>query len=100
MKLEWTETATRDLIAIRNFIAADNPAAARKWIARLRARAAKTVNMPYAGRKVPELGREDIREVIEGHYRIIYRVLDCQLVVLTVFEGHRLFPGEFPLGAG
>ncbi len=38
--------------------------------------------------------REDIRELIEGNYRIVYQVFTDRLVVLTVFEGHQLFPEE------
>lgn len=34
--------------------------------------------------------REDVREVIERSYRIVYRVVSDGIVVLTVFEGHRL----------
>lgn len=26
------------------------------------------------GRKVPEVDREDVREIIEGNYRIIYQI--------------------------
>ncbi|NBW37596.1 MAG: type II toxin-antitoxin system RelE/ParE family toxin [Cytophagia bacterium] len=29
---------------------------------------------PQSGRVVPEFGKEDIRELIEGNYRIIYRI--------------------------
>jgi len=41
---------------------------------------------------VPEFLRNDIREMIEGNYRIVYQVLEDRLVILTVFEGHQLFP--------
>jgi len=39
MKLFWTETARQDLQAIRRYIAADNPVAAKRWVGRLRKRA-------------------------------------------------------------
>ena len=94
MKLKWSETATRDLISIRRYIAEDNPTAAKMWIERLRARAGNTVHAPWAGRMVPELSRDDIREVIEGNYRIVYQVHADQISILTVFEAHRLFPSE------
>ena len=32
------------------------------------------------------------RGQLVGHYRIVYRVGQRQIVVLTVFEGHRLLP--------
>ncbi|MGB8335451.1 MAG: type II toxin-antitoxin system RelE/ParE family toxin [Desulfobacterales bacterium] len=92
MKLFWTETARHDLLTIRRYIAADNPTAAKRWVERLRDRARNALVAPLAGRKVPEFSRDDIRELIEGKYRIVYQVFADRLVVLTVFEGHRLFP--------
>ena len=90
MRLFWTETAKRDLIAIRHYISADNPTAAKRWIDRLRQRVRNSLHAPHSGRMVPELAREDIRELIEGNYRIVYQVFDDRMVVLTVFEGHQL----------
>jgi addiction module RelE/StbE family toxin len=94
MKLFWTETAKQDLQTIRRYIAADNPTAAKRWVERLRERARNALHSPLAGRKVPEFSRDDIRELIEGNYRIVYQVFADRLVVLTVFEGHQLFPEE------
>lgn len=92
MKLFWTETAKQAQLSIRRYIAADNPTAAKRWVERLRERARNALHAPLAGRKVPEISRDDIRELIEGNYRIVYQVFADRLVVLTVFEGHRLFP--------
>lgn len=92
MKLQWTETAKNDLIDIRRYIAQDNAAAAKNWIERLKAKAGNTVHYPSAGRKVPEFSRDDLREVIEGNYRIVYQVHFDRVSILTVFESHRLFP--------
>ena len=94
MKLFWTETAKQDLQAIRRYIAADNPTAAKRWVEHLRERARNALHAPLAGRKVPEFLRDDIRELIEGNYRIVYQVFADRLVILTVFEGHQLFPEE------
>lgn len=94
MKLQWSETAKNDLVAIRNFIAQDNPTAAKNWIDRLTAKARSIVRHPLAGRRVPELCRDDIREVLERNYRIVYQVHDDAISILTVFESHRLLRGE------
>jgi len=94
MKLFWTETAQRDLQNIRRYIAADSPAAAKRWVEKLKDRAGKAFTAPLSGRKVPEFLRDDIRELIEGTYRIVYQVFSDRLVILTVFEGHALFPTE------
>lgn len=88
--LRWTERAANDLIAIGEYIAADNPTAARAWVEKLRQRAVKASKMPRTGRVVPEIARDDVREVLQRNYRIVYRVVDDRIVVLTVFEGHRL----------
>ncbi|MBW1785158.1 MAG: type II toxin-antitoxin system RelE/ParE family toxin [Deltaproteobacteria bacterium] len=94
MKLLWTETAKQDLLDIHSYVGADNPTAAKRWIERLRDRARSALHAPLAGRTVTEFSRDDIRELIEGNYRIVYQVFSDRLVILTVFEGHALFPLE------
>jgi plasmid stabilization system protein ParE len=88
MKLRWSARAVQQLYDIGDFIALDDPTAARRWIDRLRERARKAAAMPAAGRRVPELDREDIREVMLRTYRIVYRVDAGAIVVVAVFEGH------------
>jgi hypothetical protein len=61
---------------------------------RLRNRSRKAHHAHLSGRMVPEFFREDIRELIEGNYRIVYQVFENHLVVLTIFDGHHLFPHE------
>ena len=92
MRLSWTHRARSDLLSIGRFIARDHPATARTFVAKLQARARRAAKFPRSGRIVPELRREDVREVIEGNYRIVYRVTKVSVEVLTVFEGHHLFP--------
>jgi plasmid stabilization system protein ParE len=46
---------------------------------------------PLSGRVVPELGQKTVREVIYGNYRIVYRVTEDAVQVLTVFHASRLF---------
>jgi len=92
MKLFWTETAKQDLLTIKKYISIDSPVAAKRWVQRLRERARNALHAPLAGRAVPELSRDDIRELIEGNYRVVYQVFADRLVILTVFEGHQLFP--------
>ncbi len=44
---------------------------------------------PLSGRPVPELLRDDVREVFLKQYRIVYQVTERHCLVLTVFEGHK-----------
>ena len=94
MKLRWTRRARRDLVEIARYIERDKPEAARRWVARFRQRARGAAELPQSGRRVPETARNDVREVIVRSYRIVY-LIDTETVwILTVFEGHRLFPRE------
>lgn len=93
-RILWSARARRDLIEIRRFIAQDNPTAADRWIERLRRRAREAADFPNSGRIVPELGRNDVREVFVRNYRIVYRLGEDEIVVLTVFEGHRRLSEE------
>jgi toxin ParE1/3/4 len=94
MKLVWSVRAKRDLIEIASYIAEDNPEAAISWTDRLRERARQAAAMPRAGRLVPEARSENVREVFLQSYRVVYRIEPKQIVVLTVFEGHRSLEGD------
>ena len=92
-RVRWTLRAQSDLLEIARFIAGDNPEAARRWVAMLRKRVRAAARMPRAGRRVPELGRDDLREVVVRRYRIVYQLSPDGIVVLVVFESHRQLPG-------
>ncbi|MEJ2648628.1 MAG: type II toxin-antitoxin system RelE/ParE family toxin [Sedimentisphaerales bacterium] len=72
MKVHWTDTALRHLDAIYHFIAQDSPPYAKRMVDRLTRRSQQISEFPFSGRSVPEYEMEQIREVIEGPYRIIY----------------------------
>ncbi len=94
MKVVWSKEALRQLIAIEQFISRDNPDRAVKFINRLIDRGEKVKDFPYKGRIVPEFSRNEIREVFEKTYRIVYRISKDQIEILTVFEGHQLLKAK------
>jgi toxin ParE1/3/4 len=96
LKVRWSPRALRDLREIGRYIDRDSPEAARRWVGRLQGRARSAATAPRAGRVVPEFERQEIREVFLGNYRIVYRLRPNEIVILTVFEGHRLLPIEMP----
>jgi toxin ParE1/3/4 len=49
---------------------------------------------PHIGRRVPEYGRDDIREVFEHPYRIIYRIKSRQIDVIAVMHVRQLLPDD------
>ena len=88
--LYWTRQAREDLRAIRAHIARDAPATATAYVRKLRASVERLRQFPFSGEVVPELGREDLREVLQGNYRLIYRVLEMRLDILAVYHGSRI----------
>ncbi len=77
----------RDLDQIAAYIARDNPQAARTWIAKLRKTAENAARMPLAARVVPEIQRDDVREVFLRSYRIVYGVRDAHIFIYSVLGG-------------
>jgi plasmid stabilization system protein ParE len=89
MKVHWTAKAEEHLDAIYGYIALDSPRYALRMVDRLTGRSKQIAAFPYSGRKVPEYDKDDIREVIEGSYRIIYHIKPDQIDVVAVIHGAR-----------
>ena len=94
MKVIWSPQAEARLQEIEDFIAQDSPGEAAEFIAKLIERAKVLVAFPNSGRVVPEKTSGELREIIEGNYRLVYRLKDGNIEIVTVFEGHRRFPEE------
>ena len=90
MRILWTRQARNDLREIRAFIARDAPRTAVAFVAKVRNSVERLRDFPYSGQVVPEIGREEIREVFHGPYRIIHRVREDRVEILTVFHSSRL----------
>lgn len=90
MRVIWAPRALARVTEIAESIAADRPDAASRWVVALFDRVATLRHHPRRGRRVPEvMDRNDLREVLHGAYRVIYRVEVRRLVVLTVRHGRR-----------
>lgn len=87
MKVHWTDTAERHLDALYAYIAQDSPEYAKRMVDRLTRRSQQIAAFPFSGRRVPEFDIDQIREVIEGPYRIIYHIKPDQNDVLAVIHG-------------
>ncbi|WP_226992310.1 type II toxin-antitoxin system RelE/ParE family toxin [Desulfatibacillum aliphaticivorans] len=61
---------------------------------RITRRSQQIADQPFSGRKVPEYESDDIRELIENPYRLIYRIKPDQIDVLAVIHGVRLLPED------
>jgi len=89
-QVKWTPQALDDLEAICLFIARDAPQIAAVFADRAFRATGHLASFPRSGRTVPELDREDIRETILGNYRLIYRILEDEVQIITVHHGARL----------
>jgi plasmid stabilization system protein ParE len=91
-RLVVTPTAEATLDEIFRFIAHDNPVAARKFVANLRAAIQTLTQMPKRCPRAPEDGLDGIalRHRLFGEYRIIFAVDPGQVTVLQIRHGARL----------
>jgi toxin ParE1/3/4 len=87
MKVHGTNPAERHLDAIFNHIAQNSQEYAKRMVDRLTRRSKQIAEYPLSSRKVPEYDSNQIREVIEGPYRIIYYIKSDQVDVLAVIHG-------------
>lgn len=73
MRLVWSPLADAQVDDAVAYIAADDPAAALAWLERVLERVRSLADYPDSGRMVPELQREDLRELIVPPCRVMYR---------------------------
>lgn len=92
MKVHWTKTAEEHLGAIHAYIALDSPEHAKHMMDKLTSRSKQIAQFPMSGRKVPEYEKDNIREVIEKPYRIIYYIKPDQIDILAVIHSARDLP--------
>ena len=86
----WAPQAIEDVEAIRAYVARDSPPYADLVVERIVAAVARLESHPLSGRVVPEVGDQSLREIIQGSYRIVYRVNRDVVEIITVFHGARL----------
>jgi toxin ParE1/3/4 len=84
VRVIWAPRAIARVVEIAAYIAAERPDSARRWVEDLFALAASLRSHPRMGRKVPEVDRDELRQVLQGKYRLIYRIEPARLVVLTI----------------
>ncbi len=90
VQINWTLQAISDLKDIAEYIAKDSKKYAKLQIVRIRFRTKILSSQIYSGKVVTEIGNQSIRELIEGNYRIIYKVVnETRIDILTVHHSAR-----------
>lgn len=95
MKVLWTERARWHLRAIHDYIAEDSPQYAARMVDRITRKSETLARFPWAGHLVPEYeaeGGHQLRQILQGNYRIIYRIRTNLVEVLAVIHAARELP--------
>lgn len=89
----WTRMAVLDLDEILEYIVFERGVdQAHLLYETLRARIASLETMPRRARRVPELreiGLHEYREIIDGPYRLIFRIINQEVVLLGILDRRR-----------
>lgn len=91
-RILWAAVAERDLLGIVDFIADDDPGTALGILHKIKGGTAKLNHSPRRGRIVPELLKHGIsryREILIKPWRVIYRIEEKSVYVVSVIDGRR-----------
>jgi len=90
----WTEPALNDLDAIADYIALDNPEAAKQLVQKVFDHVGQLAEHPNSGSKPQELKGWRYRQIVEPPCRVFYRHDEARVYILYVMRGERLLrPG-------
>ena len=91
VEVTLSDYAIQDMEDIYDFIARDSVYYASKQIDKFFERIELLQTFPLSGKIVPEFNMDTVRELIEGRYRILYRIYSEQsIIVLSVHHSSRL----------
>jgi len=90
VKIVWTQLAIDDLKSIHDYISVESRVYAIRMIEKLIARVQQLEYFPESGKIVPEFGQKQIRELIEGNYRVVYKIHSDHIGIARVHHSARL----------
>jgi plasmid stabilization system protein ParE len=94
--VRWTERASKDALLIYDYVADHSENYADSVYARILRRPNQLIHNPESGSIVPEFNRPDVRELLVHSFRLIYRLTDNEIRILTVIHGSRLLSHYVP----
>jgi addiction module RelE/StbE family toxin len=90
VRINWTFQAREDLKNIADYISIHSVRYAKLQVVKIRTRTNVLKQHIESGKIVSEINDKCIREVIEGNYRIIYKIVsENQIDILTVHHSAR-----------
>jgi toxin ParE1/3/4 len=94
MRIIWSPLSVDRLSEIAEYIAQDNLREAERWIDEIFTKIEQLKSFPEIGRIVPETNHRKIRELIYSHYRIVYRIEQKQISILTIRHGKQILSAD------
>jgi len=92
MRVIWSPLALERVNEIADYIAENNIEAATLFVLDVFGAVERLKTFPNSGNVVPEVKRQNIREIIFKNYRVVYRVERKRVSILTVRHGRQLLP--------
>lgn len=89
-EIVWTEPALADLDAIADYIALEDPQAARAFVARVFTHVAQLEAHPDSGSRPTELRGSRYRQIVEPPCRVFYRHSRGIVFIVHVMRAQRL----------
>ena len=86
VQINWTPQAISDLKDIAEYIGKDSKYYAKLQVIRLKSRVETLRKQIHIGNLVPEFERIDLRQLVQGRYRIIYKVVNDNRVDILVIH--------------
>jgi toxin ParE1/3/4 len=92
--VKWSDVAIRNLKEIHDYIAVDSIIYAKDVVLEIVNQSEIADKFPRIGRVVPEINNPKIREVFVYSYRLMYRIADGGIEILSLVHGKMNFKGE------
>ena len=89
-KIKWAIRALNDLHDIYEFIAKDSRRYAQIQVENIQNSVSNLTSFLLMGRNVPEFPHLPYREILVGNYRVLYRVEEDMVIIMSVVHGRRL----------
>jgi toxin ParE1/3/4 len=93
-EIVWTSQAEDDLTEIARHISSDSEYYATVFVMDVLDAVERLAEFPLMGRIVPEFDAPQIRELLLGSYRVVYRTRHDLVEIATIYHGARLLPVE------
>lgn len=95
VEINWTQQSIDDIENVAQFIAKDSHRFAQIQTERFFEYTVILEKHPRAGKMVPEINKSNIRELILGNYRIVYKIISSKKIdILSIHHSAMLLTKE------